>query len=243
MEIQRELFLPQKIEQTIENIRELCPEEGYYLAFSGGKDSQVLYDLTLRSRVKFDAHFSPTSVDPPEVLKFIRSAYPEVEFEKRETTMWRLIVEKKFPPTRRSRYCCEKLKEIHGWGRTVLTGIRADESHRRRGRQMVEFCTQGKGKTLVHPLFYWTEAEVWDYIKMRGIETCSLYAEGYKRIGCVLCPMTNPKHKYREAARFPNFVKAYLRAFALMIDERRKSGKNIEGWETPEKVMEWWLNI
>ena len=81
MEIQRELFLAQKIDQTIENIRELCPEDGYYEAFSGGKDSQVLHDLVQRAGVKVDAHFSPSSVDPPQVMKFIRSAYPEVEFE------------------------------------------------------------------------------------------------------------------------------------------------------------------
>ena len=243
MEIQRELFLPQKIEQTIENIRAFCPAEGYYFANSGGKDSGVARDMLLRSGVPFDSHFSPTSVDPPEVLQFIRSAYPEVEFEKRETTMWRLIVEKRFPPTRKIRYCCGKLKEIHGWGRTVLTGIRADESHRRRGRQMVEPCTQGRGKTFVHPLFHWTRAEIWDYIKMRGLEYCSLYREGFDRIGCVLCPMQSAKKKQREAVRFPKFFNAYIRTFEKMLEARRESGLRTEGWETPEKVMKWWLAL
>jgi 3'-phosphoadenosine 5'-phosphosulfate sulfotransferase (PAPS reductase)/FAD synthetase len=51
---------------------------GYYLAFSGGKDSQALYHVALMAGVKFEAYMSATSVDPPEVLRFVRSQYPKV---------------------------------------------------------------------------------------------------------------------------------------------------------------------
>lgn len=40
-------------------------ENGYFLAFSGGKDSQALYHITELAGVKFKAHFSPTTIDPP----------------------------------------------------------------------------------------------------------------------------------------------------------------------------------
>jgi 3'-phosphoadenosine 5'-phosphosulfate sulfotransferase (PAPS reductase)/FAD synthetase len=58
------------------------PPEGYYVAFSGGKDSCVILDLCKRAGVKFDAHFNVTTVDPPEVIRFVHKYHPEVIFEK-----------------------------------------------------------------------------------------------------------------------------------------------------------------
>lgn len=57
-------------------------ENGFYLAFSGGKDSQTIYHLTEEAGVKFKAHMNLTSVDPPEVIRFVRSNYPDVELIK-----------------------------------------------------------------------------------------------------------------------------------------------------------------
>ena len=37
--------LKQKIEMSIKRLQAFCPEEGYYLAFSGGKDSVVCKKL------------------------------------------------------------------------------------------------------------------------------------------------------------------------------------------------------
>lgn len=38
--------------------------EGYYLCFSGGKDSQVIYELAKQAKVKFQAYYNVTTVDP-----------------------------------------------------------------------------------------------------------------------------------------------------------------------------------
>ena len=53
---------------------------GFNVRFSGGKDSVVLYDLTVKSGVKFKAYYSATGIDPPEVVKFIRDNYLDVTF-------------------------------------------------------------------------------------------------------------------------------------------------------------------
>lgn len=44
------------------------PDNGFYLAFSGGKDSQALYHIAQLAQVPFKAHMMLTSVDPHEVI-------------------------------------------------------------------------------------------------------------------------------------------------------------------------------
>ena len=51
-------------------------ENGYYLAFSGGKDSQALFHMAQLAGVKFCGHMNLTSVDPPEVIRFVKKNYP-----------------------------------------------------------------------------------------------------------------------------------------------------------------------
>jgi phosphoadenosine phosphosulfate reductase len=70
-----------KVQIAIDRLRTFEPPEGYWLAFSGGKDSQVIYDLAQRAGVKFEAHFSVTTVDPPELIKFMRANYPPVIYD------------------------------------------------------------------------------------------------------------------------------------------------------------------
>ena len=47
-----------KIEVAIERIKLFQPPNGYFLAFSGGKDSIVIEDLTRKSGVPFDTHYN-----------------------------------------------------------------------------------------------------------------------------------------------------------------------------------------
>ena len=101
-----------KVEKAIQRLRVFEPPEGYHVAFSGGKDSQCIYHLCQAAGVKFDAHYSVTSVDPPELIRFIRGNYPDVAFDYprdrdgKVITMWNLIPKKCMPPTRMVRYCC-----------------------------------------------------------------------------------------------------------------------------------------
>jgi phosphoadenosine phosphosulfate reductase len=67
------------IKIAIERLRTFEPAEGYYVAFSGGKDSITILDLVKKSGVKYDAPFNLTTVDPPELLKFIKKNHSEVE--------------------------------------------------------------------------------------------------------------------------------------------------------------------
>lgn len=132
-----------KVELAIKRLKAFEPPEGYYVAFSGGKDSQCIYHLCQMAGVKFDAHYNVTSVDPPELVQFIKDHYPDVhrdyprDKDGNVVTMWNLIPAERMPPTRLVRYCCEVLKETNGRGRYTVTGVRQAESANRKRNQGV----------------------------------------------------------------------------------------------------------
>ena len=223
---------------AISLLKEHEPSEGYYLAFSGGKDSVVIHDLASRAGVCFEAHFSRTTVDPPEVLSFIKQNYPDVIWEKPKMSMFQLIKKKKMLPNRVRRFCCSELKEIGGVGRTVVTGVRAAESPHRRKRRPFEESKVIKGKYFVHPILYWTTQDVWDYIHMKGLPYCSLYDAGAERIGCIMCPLQTPRGMQWDADRYPKYYRAYMRAIEYIMKNRKKPLR----WKTPEEMMQWWIN-
>lgn len=117
---------------------------GYYLAFSGGKDSVVVKALMDMAGVNYQAFYRVTSVDPPELVRFIKEKHPDVKFniprdkDGNRITMWNLIPKHLMPPTRIVRYCCSDLKESGGDGRFTVTGVRwAESSNRSRNQGLV----------------------------------------------------------------------------------------------------------
>ena len=134
-----------KIEYSIELCRKaakiapMYDDEGYlWLGFSGGKDSQALYHIAQLSGVKFKAFFSPTSVDPPEVIRFIRKNYPEVEFTPLKKSIYSEFLKRKCLPSMKIRWCCAEFKEKGGANKVVLVGVRNSESVKRSKRKEVE---------------------------------------------------------------------------------------------------------
>jgi len=225
-----------KIQVALDRLREFEPPEGYYLAFSGGKDSVVIKDLAFKADVKFDCHYSQGGIDPPELVKFIREYHPDTIIDRPSMSVWKGIMIHGMP-LRQIRWCCELIKEQHGGGRRVLTGIRWQESPRRRNRQMVEICRTDKTKIFVHPIIDWTTKDIWAYIADEEVPYCSLYDEGFKRLGCVLCPMS--RNTKVEMERFPKIVDAWKRACYRYYE---KGGVGVQRWATAELFWQWWLS-
>lgn len=130
--------LKEKERIAIERLKAFEPEDdAYWLAYSGGKDSDCIRILAQLAGVRHELHHNLTTVDAPETIYYIRSI-PGVQIDRaydkdgKHITMWNLIVKKKMPPTRLARYCCKVLKEHGGKNRLKITGVRWDESRNRK---------------------------------------------------------------------------------------------------------------
>ncbi len=230
-------MVSEHVDLAIKRLKEFEPPEGYYLAFSGGKDSVVLKDLANKAGVKYDAHYSVTTIDPPELIRFMRHFHPDVIWERPEKAFLTRLVEKGFP-RRQGRWCCEEYKERGGSGRLVITGIRAAESVQRGKRRMVENCYKDHTKHYLHPIIDWTEEDIWRYIRTNNIPYCELYDEGFKRIGCLFCPMLYYKRRQAEVRRYPRYAEAFRRAFRKLYAKGRDSTKR---WASGDEIFEWWI--
>jgi len=209
-----------KTEIALDFIREHEPEEGYFVGFSGGKDSVVVLDLVQRAGVKHQAYYSATGIDPPELVKFIREHYPYVISKrpnwKGHRSFYGMVVEK-FPPTKFSRWCCDLLKKDPTKNIPLphrIMGIRAEESAMRAKRSAYEYIKYLK-QWHYKPIFNWLEWEIWDYIESENLPYCSLYDEGFHRLGCVICPFlcrNNQMELNRHRKRWPKYYAAFEKA-------------------------------
>ncbi len=248
--------------QAYEDIALSFNEAGYYVAFSGGKDSIVLADLFKKAQVKYTLNHNITGIDFPEVIYFMRNHYPKLKWHMYEKSMFKLIEEKGIPPTRLARYCCSYLKEGGGENCLVATGVRWAESTRRKNqrglaevqhykvekklillndnddnRREFETC-QLKGKRILNPLIAWHDEDIWDYIKINNLPYPALYDRGYTRAGCIGCPLSCMQK--RELEEFPKFKQAFIKAFDRMLVTRKN--KNLEtSWKNGEEVFNWWI--
>ena len=131
--------------KAIERLKAFEPADGYYLAYSGGKDSDCIKILAQLAGVKFEAVHNLTTVDAPETVRYIKSQ-PDVRIDYPHISMWGLIVKKKFPPTRLARYCCQELKEKGGQGKVIITGVRwAESTNRKNNSGVVSIIGKPKG--------------------------------------------------------------------------------------------------
>ena len=109
-----------------------------------------------------------------------------------------------------------------------------------RNRRFVEHCYRTT-KTMVNPIVDWTDADVWAFLHHYGCESNPLYQCGYKRVGCIGCPMASTNGMKKEFARYPKYKELYIRAFDRMLEERKRRGLVEVGWKTGKEVMAWWL--
>ena len=240
--------LESQIKKSIGLIHEYAPYAeqagGYKVGFSGGKDSQVLYQIFKESGVNFTAIYNVTTNDPPENVRFIRSEYPDVEFSLPKLNFFDLAVKKKQLPTIHKRFCCKYLKE-QSKGFYAL-GIRREESPKRKTYPVIslnnkkEFSkeTYKSQRVRFYPIIEWNESEVWEFIDIRNIKVNPVY-DTFGRVGCMLCPYANKKQWLYWFNKYPRLKIKMLST----IHKLRQNGSYDKLAEySDEEILDWWMS-
>lgn len=239
---------------------------GPFLAFSGGKDSLALYHAAKLAGIKFVAEHTLTCIEPREVIYFMREHYPDVKQLRKPMTFWQYMLHKKELPSQERRYCCEYFKENQHPHAVTLIGVRAQESAKRASRnetwynsrnkqrnrvmtmaelyemaQEMNFqCIRGKDSITISPIFHWSVADVWYFIKeVANVPYCSLYDQGYKRVGCIMCPLAGQKDIVKDIKRYPRYFDAFMRTIHRM---RLNGYMSYYPDLTDNDIFRWWLS-
>ena len=205
-----------KVDKAIKLLQSTCGDKEVELAYSGGKDSDVILELAKMAGVNYKAMYKNTTIDPPGTITHVREK--GVAIIRPNETFLQLIERKGFP-TRRARFCCQVLKEYKIMD-IAIQGIRRSESSKRAKLYKEPILCRNYSKTnhvdIILPILDWTDNDVVEFITERGIKLHPLYytegeIEVKRRLGCMGCPLSKDKG-LKEFKRYPNLVKAWLKA-------------------------------
>ncbi len=160
-----------------------------YVAFSGGKDSEVALYLAHMAGVN-RAVFANTGMEFPETERFVYNFADFLGVElievKPKRSFWD-VVDDKGVPTKDSRWCTQylKLQQLKKFKGTMVDGSRKYESMARMNKYREAKIGNMR---VVYPILDWLALEVWLYLHMKGLPYNPLYDMGYERIGCFMCP-------------------------------------------------------
>ena len=224
--------LGEKVRASIQRIKTYShlDDKGYYLAFSGGKDSVVCKALLEMAGVKYDAHYRGRSLG----RECQSTKEPGQHHNLRQKAGKELADDSNFQSTDR--------------GGVVLVNDNVES------RRTIEQCLT-RLKTVLNPIIEWTDRDVWEFIKAENIPYCGLYDCGFRRLGCIGCPMAMQHGREIEFARWPKYEWHYRHAFEKMLElrrERHEKDPSRTVWRakakdnpnaTVEDVWRWWLEL
>jgi len=222
--------------------------DGYWCCDSFGKDSGVIVHLCKLAGVKHKCHHNLTTIDPPELIRFGKKHRPTTEIHRPKKHMvTQRMVERCFPPTRLTRWCCQEYKEHGGDGFAKIIGVRIAESVRRAGLWRTVNQNRNQG-LIIAPIAYWSDKDVWDFHALNNLPYCSLYDEGWKRLGCIGCPMAGSEGQKRDFKRWPAYERLWRKGFQKMWDKfhgttnRKGNPRFFEKFGSADATFEWWLS-
>ncbi len=239
------------VEEAIALLRLSVPKDGvdYYGCFSGGKDSIVIKELAKLAGVPVTWHYNVTTIDPPELVYFIRDKHPDVVWGRPKHNFFTLALKRGFP-TRRARWCCEEFKEKAApKGATIIIGVRAAESPRRAAMWQPVTWNRRQKAWAICPIVWWPDAMVWEFIRERKLSYCKLYDEGWDRLGCIGCPMSRKANRLRDFKRWPGYERKWKKLFEDVWNKRtgslQRDGRIWFGdhyFDDWEELWAWWMS-
>ena len=221
----------------------------FHVSYSGGKDSEVLFDIVRRALPveDFVVIFGDTGMEFPDTydsVELMRNKCKELKIrfftakaKSESLENWKIFG----PPSQVLRWCCSvhkttpqllKLREIVGKNDLIemaFVGVRADESIKRSEYKFLSLGTKHKGQYSCLPLLNWSSTEVYLYIFRNELHLNAAYKKGNSRAGCLLCPMSGDRPDFIRQANYACKIDQYLaiiretsaRGFPTAEDENR----------------------
>lgn len=217
--------LQKKVDRAIRLLKSLPKDTPTEVAYSGGKDSDVILELVRMAGINYRAIYRMTSIDPPGTIKHVKDMGVEI-YKPKHT--FEQVLEKKGLPSRYMRFCCSELKEFKILDRVIM-GIRREESSKRAEEyneptECRLYKHSGEVVDAIYPILDWTLDDVTEFLQERGIKCAPLYYDPdgtfhpERRLGCMCCPMASRKHRLNEFKKYPNMVKLYCRGGGKFLD-------------------------
>ena len=220
--------LQQKVERAVKLIQSAGADgKTVEVAYSGGKDSDVILELTRMAGIKYQAIYKNTTIDPPGTIKHVKEVGGVIVRPK--MTFFEYMAKNGFP-NMFQRSCCRVLKEYKILDRSIQ-GIRKCESTKRDKsyQEPTECRVYGSGRKkqsveAFYPILDWTDDDVVAFIEAKGIKVHPLYyredgtIDPTRRLGCMCCPLAYYKKRIDYFHRYPRMVKAYCRAAKRYMD-------------------------
>ena len=124
--------------------------------------------------------------------------------------------------------------------------MRAAES-KSRALRWQEVSKDKNGDKVICPIVYWSDAQLWKFIREYNIPYCTLYDEGFTRLGCVGCPLAGARKQDMEFARWPRYEANWKRAIYRNWENRKDKINGRTGepvyqakFKTAEDFWLWW---
>lgn len=226
--------LQRKIDASIKLLRSIQaarPSEVIEVAYSGGKDSDVILQLAKEAGINYEAIYKNTTIDPPGTIKHAQEMGCTIMQPRRYT--FRQLIERKGMPGMFRRFCCKELKEYKVRDVSIM-GIRRDESRKRASRykEPTECRLYGSKKEhveAIYPILEWTTQDVSDFIQDRGIKCAHVYYDERgvfhpeRRLGCMCCPLASRNKRIEQFKQYKGMVKFYIKAMQKFIDTHPNS--------------------
>jgi phosphoadenosine phosphosulfate reductase len=254
--------LEKKIARAIALLQHWEPEalkldpRGYWVADSFGKDSDCIVELAKMAGVAHHCEHNLTTLDPPELIWYGKRTRPGTHINKPKIPMLKMLWSVPCgPPNRYSRWCCAKYKEGSKETKGIyarVIGIRIEESVNR-AKLWSEFVQRRENDGFyICPVAYWTEADVWAFHELRGLDHCQLYDEKdqdtgkrvFHRLGCIGCPYGN---RERDFIRWPKYKLMWQRSFQKLFEKwqgvpnRYGRPRSFEQNKTWQGFWAWWM--
>ena len=242
-------MLQKKIDQSLrllDSVQKQLGDSQIEIAFSGGKDSDVILELAKMAGINYVPIYKCTTIDPPGTIS--HCIKKDVIVKRPKNTFFQLIEKKGFPSFQR-RFCCEKLKEYKILD-NCIQGIRRCESQKRMAnyseKEPIVCRIYGSKKRMANvilPILSWTNKDVFQFINKRNIECHPLYYDDYgnfhveRRLGCMGCPLAWNR-SIQDFVKYPNLVRAWIRAGQVFRDTHKHS----EACKTFKSVYDMFAN-